>query len=297
MDLDRRTLPLNALRTFEAVGRLLSMSAAGEELGVTHGAVSHQVRALERQLGVELFDRTHRTLALTVAGQRLLPSVSESLERLLAGTRDLDPESLSGALTVACTPAIAANWLVRVLGEFASTYPALQIALRRIEPQQLDIPPDVDIAICYGEPRERKRRVVKWLQEAFFPVCNPALLNENKAIREPADILEHTLLHDEADSWRRWLAAVGEAAATARQNLYFFDSSLAIGAARQGHGVVLADILEVSEDLRTGRLVRLFKDSVPAPHAYYLLAEPADIQSRRAALLEQWLQERVARPL
>lgn len=293
MELDRRTLPLNALRAFEAVGRHLNMSVAGEELGVTHGAVSHQVRALEEQLEVKLFDRAHKSLALTAAGQRLLMSVSESLERLLAGTRDLDPESLSGPISVACTPAIAANWLVRVIGEFSQTYPALQVSLRRLEPQQQEIPAGVDLALCYGEPQAGSRRVVKWLEESFVPVCNPALLHDNRAIRRPKDLLDYTLLHDDAGSWGRWLATVGEEGASAQRNLYFFDSSLAINAARQGYGIVLADTLEVSDDLRSGRLVPLLQQSVPAPHAYYLLTDPTHLQTRRARLLEQWLQEQV----
>ena len=293
MDLDKRTLPLNALRAFEAVGRTLNMRVAGDELGVTHGAVSHQVRALEELLGVALLDRGRRPLALTASGQRLLMSVSESFEQLLAGTRDLDPESLSGPISVACTPAIAANWLVRVIGEFSRAYPALQVSLRRLEPLAQEIPPGVDLAVCYGEPQAGNRRVVKWLQEAFIPVCNPALLHDNKAIRSPSDVLEYTLLHDDAGSWQRWLAAVGEAGGSSSRNLYFFDSSLAINAARQGYGIVLADTLEVSDDLRSGRLVPLLRQSVPAPHAYYLLADPVHLQTRRAHMLEQWLQEQV----
>ena len=113
--MDRRTLPLSSLRAFESAAETLHLGQAGERLGVTHGAISHQVRALEDRLGTALFIRAHNRLTLTPAGARLYQAVKEGLDRILDGTRNLDPQELDGPLTIGCTQTIATSWAARLI--------------------------------------------------------------------------------------------------------------------------------------------------------------------------------------
>ena len=108
--IDKRTLPLSALRAFERAAYHLHLGKAGEDLGVTHGAISHQVRSLEERLEVKLFLRAHNRLELTPAGRRLYESVNEGLNTILEGTHNLKPDELTGSLVIACTQTIATSW-------------------------------------------------------------------------------------------------------------------------------------------------------------------------------------------
>jgi LysR family glycine cleavage system transcriptional activator len=287
--LDRRTLPLSALRAFEAAGRHLHMGRAGDELGVTHGAISHQVRALENQLGVQLFIRSNNRLKLTGAGERLLSAVRDGFNRILDETLKLDPDNLAGRLVIACTESSGASWAVRRIGTFSAQYPQVEIHVVEVQPQQKRIPPTIDVAICYGRPDSRGRRLEELASPPVFPVCSPQILHGMPAIKRPEQLLGLPLLHDSQNSWQDWFAAMGITEPGDTEGIHFYSTNLSLTAARLGFGVALCNPFEIQEDLRHGRLVKLLKKAVPETHSYYLLTDQPEHQSLRARLFEEWI--------
>jgi LysR family glycine cleavage system transcriptional activator len=260
--LERRTLPLSALRAFESTGRHLHMGQAGEDLGVTHGAISHQVRALEQQLGVKLLH--------------------------------LDPDSLTGRLVIGCTESTGASWAVKHIGEFQLQYPQINIHVVELKPLQKDIPREVDVAICYGKPLAAGRRLEELVSPPVYPVCSPLILHGLPAITRPGHLARLTLLHDRQNDWSRWFAAMDEPEPENMRQMHFYSTNLSLTAARQGYGVALCNLFEIKEDLRQGRLVKLMKKAVPESHNYYLLTNQPEHRSLRAQLFEDWLKVQTA---
>jgi LysR family glycine cleavage system transcriptional activator len=292
--LNRRTLPLSALRAFESAGRTLHMGRAGEDLGVTHGAISHQVRALEEQLCVKLFIRANNRLKLTSAGDRLLSAVRDGFDCIVDGALHLDPDNLTGVLVIGCTESTGASWAIRHIGEFQLQYPQIDIHVVEIQPQQKVIPREVDVAICYGEPDSAGRQLEVLVSPPVFPVCSPRILQDIPAITKPGHLGQLTLLHDSQNNWSRWFAAMGEPEPENVRQIHFYSTSLSLTAARLGYGVALCNLFEIREDLRQGRLVKLLKKAVPESHNYYLLTNQPEHRSLRAQLFEDWIKMQTA---
>jgi len=291
--LDRRTLPLSALRTFESAGRHLHMGRAGEDLGVTHGAISHQVRVLEKHLGVKLFIRANNRLELTSAGERLLNAVQDGFNRIVDGTLHLDPDNLTGVLVIGCTESAGASWAIRHIGEFQLQYPQIDIHVVEVQPQQRDIPREVDVAICYGKPDAGGRQLEMLVSPPVFPVCSPRILQDIPAITRPGHLGRLTLLHDSQNNWSNWFTAMGEAEPENARQIHFYSTNLSVTAARLGFGVALCNLFEIREDLRQGRLVKLLKKAMPESHNYYLLTNRSEHRTLRAQLFEDWIKTQV----
>jgi LysR family glycine cleavage system transcriptional activator len=293
--LQRRQLPLNAMRAFETVARHLHMRKAALELGVTHGAVSRQVKLLEQQLGVLLFDRVRNRIQLTAAGQRLFNTVQEAFDSISESTYFLNPDSMAGSLIIDATPSIAVNWLVPLVGEFANRYPEIDIRLRNITPQQAVLTSDFDVALCYGKPLEPAWSSRKLYRESQFPVASPKLLQRYPAIKDARDLLQMPLLQDRHDCWRDWFASQGIEQHRGSSNLYMQEAYQALAAARDGFGVALADQLEVARDIEAGVLVSLSEVEVSLPESTYLVTAPEDRLTLRAKVfidfLTKWLEE------
>ncbi|MFL0798969.1 MAG: LysR family transcriptional regulator [Agarilytica sp.] len=272
MLLSRRHLPLNAMRAFEAAARHCHLRRAAEELGVTHGAVSRHVRQLEDLLGVALFDRSRNRMVLTSAGDRLLLGVQQGLDMMAESALYLDAESIAGRLVIASTPSISAGWLVTAIGEFSQRYPEMDISLLNIDPMQMDIPADVDVAICYGKPNARRREVTELYREKYFPVCSPQLLNVDRPLRNLEDVLDYPLLTDRHGHWVRWLSQYG-INGDQRKTLYFQESFQVIHAVKEGFGIALVDRFEVARDLQSGTLQSLFNEEVIAEQSHYLVTD------------------------
>ena len=289
--LNRRTLPLSALRAFESAGRCLHLGRAGEELGVTHGAISHQIRSLEGRLDVKLFTRTNNRLKLTGAGERLLAAVREGFDRIIDGALHLDPDSLTGALTIGCTQTTGASWAVKHICEFQAHYPQIEVHVVEVKPRQKDIPREIDVALCYGEPDAGDRRVEELATPPVYPVCSPQFLHGRARVNRPEHLNRLPLLHDSQNSWSRWFAAMDVPEPESARKTYFSSTNMSLAAARQGYGVALCNPFEVQEDLRQGRLVKLLESTVPESHGYYLLTDLPDRQSLRARLFEEWIKD------
>lgn len=287
--IDRRLLPMSSLRAFESAAKHLHMGRAGEELGVTPGAVSHQVRRLEEALGVELFSRAHNTLALTPAGIRLRNAVTEGIDRILDAVRNLDPANLSGPLIIGCTQSIAHSWAARQICAFHAQYPTIEIEVREIASRQESIPGDIDIAICYGAPKKDTRRLTRLGTPAVSPVCSPTLISKHSRKRQPADILNYTLIHDGQVPWSKWLETHGVEPQSVTKNIHFPNAGQALRAATFGAGVALANALEAQDGIKEGYLVRLFEQSTEEEHSYYLLTPGEANMTVKAQLFEEWI--------
>lgn len=289
----RRNLPLNALRAFEVTGKHCHMRLAAKELGVTHGALSRQVRTLEELLGVELFKREHNRLTLTSAGVRLLKAVQEGFDLITQGALYLDPDNMTGPLLIATTPSIASNWLVRLIGEFSLKYPEVEIQLIMIEPRQQHLPSEFDVAICYGEPSFSSGNICQLFTDRFFPVCSPQLISDEKPIREPEDLFHYTLLYDRLGYWPAWFSSLGIDDKPSR-SMYLADALQTLNAARMGYGIALVDQMEVTEELRAGTLIRLSDHTTEAKYPMYMVAQEDDKQTLRAKVFWGWIKNAVA---
>ena len=288
----RRIPPLTALRAFEAAGRHLSFTKAADELHVTQAAVSHQVKSLEEYLGLKLFRRLNRTLLLTDAGQLYLPPLTDAFECIDRATHRLRRQLGRARLTVSVLPSFAAGWLVPRLGRFRQRCPDVDL---RIDPTAALTDfrrGDVDLGIRYGRGRYPGLRADWLMREEFYPVCSPRLLEGPVPLRDPADLVHHTLLHDEATvDWRTWLLAAGVEGVDAGRGITVTDSSMLLRAAIAGQGVALARSVLAADEIASGRLVRPFDVDVPAEFAYYL-AYPEESAGRTdVAAFREWILE------
>lgn len=286
---DRRNLPLSALRAFESAATYLHLGKAGTDLGVTHGAVSHQIRSLEEKLGVQLFSRAHNRLTLTPAGSRLFQSVKSGFDTLLDGTRNLDPNDLSGPLVIACTQTIATSWAIKHICEFSQAYPTIDISVREIAPRAKSISRDVDVSICYGQPTKDDRNITKLASPLLYPVCSPRILQDHKRKHKTTDILSFVLIHDHQVSWKRWLSHYGMDKNTPKSNIHFPNTSQALNAARLGHGIALGNTFETQEYIREGQLVRMLDKSIEEENSYFLLTHNGTNKTLKTQIFAEWI--------
>src|SRR6267154_1029300 len=206
----RRLPPLNALKAFEAAARHESFTRAAEELCVTQGAVSHQVKALEAELGVRLFQRERQRLVITDAGRTYLDVVRDAFDRLAAGTERLLQRQNSGVLTVSTSPDFAAKWLVHRLGRFVEAHPDIDLRVSATLHHVDFAREDVDLAVRHGDGSWPGLDVTRLCAEQLFAVCSPKLLGGRRGIRMPTDVLKFPRLHlDDRTAWSRWLEAAG----------------------------------------------------------------------------------------
>lgn len=292
-----RTLPpLNALRVFEVAARHMSFTKAAEELAVTPGAVSQQIKALEDFLGVPIFRRRKRAIFLTDEAQASLPLLREGFERLTEASRVLAARQESRRLTVSVAPSLAAKWLAPRLGGFQDMRPDLDVWVSA-DMNLVDLAGgDVDIGIRYGAGRYDGLIVERLMSEEIIPVASPALIHGARPLREPSDLRFHTLLHDaglENDplcpTWSMWLRAAGLRDIDSARGPKFNQSSLVIDAAIAGEGVALAKAQLARADLASGRLATPFSGATPAAFAYYIVHAPVRSVAPAVTAFKAWL--------
>lgn len=278
-------LPLNALRAFEAAARQLSFTRAGLELRVTQAAVSHQVKALEEILGVPLFRRLPRGLALTEEGEALLPVLSDSFRRIGATLERFEGGRLREVLVLGAVGTVVTGWLLARLPEFRAAHPFVDLRLLTNN-NRVDLAGEgLDCAIRFGDGAWHGTEATRLFAAPLSPLCAPALA---KRLRQPADLTREVLLRSyRVDEWARWFA-VSELAAPAVRG-FVFDSSLTMAeAAVQGAGVALLPARMFERDLRHGRLVRPFAAEVTLG-AYWLTRLKSREESAAMAAFRQWL--------
>jgi LysR family transcriptional regulator, glycine cleavage system transcriptional activator len=287
---------LNGLRAFDAAARHLSFTRAAAELHVTQTAISHQIRRLEAQLGVRLFVRRNRALMLTREAQGYLPAVRSAFEDLRRATARLQRGDRDGLLTVSTTASLAAKWLVSRVAAFQDAHPAIEVRITTSAHLVDFRREEVDLAVRYGHGSWPGLRA-RWLMaEDIFPVCSPALLRR-KPLRQPEDLVHHTLLHATVarEDWQLWLTAAGQPVTLAlRRGLTFDQSFMALQAAIDGLGVALGRSHLVETDLAAGRLVVPFDLALPADAGFYVVAPEETADTPKIGLFRDWLMRSVA---
>ncbi len=288
--------PLTALRSFEAASRHGSFSRAADELCVTHGAVSRQVKVLEDWAGVALFDRVGKRVVLTSAGRRFADKVSSAFGDIAAAARTLRAEQ--GAvrvLTLNVLPTFAMRWLLPRLSKFQFAHP--QIELRLVtsdQPLDRTAPGQFDVAVRRKSTlpaREFRTGIV--FTEDELPVCSPAFANANP-IGDPADIKSLPLLvaDTRAGSWDRWFAAAGESGVSSEASLRRFDHFyLALQAAIDGLGLALGPLPLIEEDLAQGRLVAPLSEPKLSAVPYCWAVRSSESDDPAVMQFLSWLEE------
>ncbi len=274
----RRLPPLNALRAFEAAARHLSFTKAAEELHVTPGAISQQVKSLEEYVGTTLFRRMNRALLLTDEAQACLPALREGFDKLAEAANSLTASEQRNRLTVSAAPSFASKWLVPRLGDFQIKYPEIDVWISA-DMELADFMKDgIDLAIRYGSGEYDGLQVERLLTDSVFPVCSPELLTGTHPLKSPEDLSRFTLLHDASPEndescpdWTMWLKAAGVDGVDGSRGLRFNQSSLVLEAAINGRGVALAKSTLAVDDLAAGRLSKPLDLSLPIDFAYYLV--------------------------
>ncbi|MGH8031949.1 MAG: transcriptional regulator GcvA [Luteimonas sp.] len=292
----RRLPPLNPLRAFEAAARHGHVRRAAEELCVTSSAVSHQIRVLEDYLCVCLFDRQGRRLRLTPTGEAYLASVRQAFDLIADASRVTQFAQLKGDLTVCVPPGFASKWLARRVGRFLRAHPEIVLNILPIRDAAVSLEKRADLFVLYGDGQWPKHWVHEIASVELFPVCSPKLLNMAPAIRDPADLLQQVILHeDDGAEWQRWFAANGIVPSRVPSEARLSYASLAIDAAVAAGGVALGDTVLAHDDLASGQLVRLFDTSVPARGRYYVVCALERIEMPKIWAFVTWLLE-VNRP-
>lgn len=292
----RRLPSLTALRTFEAAARHAHFGRAAQELCVTDSAVSHQIRQLEEQLGVTLFEREGRQVRPSAPARRLLHSLQQAFELILDACDELRDPGSQAQLRVAVTTELAQKWLVGRLADFAERHPQITLHLHE-QPLEAQLPGvEMDLAIIYGiGPEDASGYFVRPLPTLqFFPVCSPGLFNQSP-LKHPRDLARHCLLHDDQDgkTWNAWLATHAADLRPAR-HLYLGHAGLTMEAAARGQGVAIGDNLTSAEDLASGRLVRPFAAQVPSLGQYALVCERLRLDKPAVAQFVDWFSDQLA---
>jgi len=284
---------LNGLRAFEAAARHLSFTLAASELNVTQTAISHQIRRLEEELGIRLFIRQNRALALTPEARDYLPGVRAAFNDLRLATDRLLRKDDDKVLTVSTLASLAAKWLLPRLTDFQEQHPGIDVRITT-STSLVDFQRDnVDAAIRYGRGQWPGLRADWLMADELFPVCSPSLLRGDKPLRRPEDLRSHPLLHtsnSNSDDWRLWLTAAGLPADIARQPGITFDMIfMTIQAAIDGIGVAMGRTSYVQDDIAKGRLVVPFKIALPADAGFYLVAPEGRREAPKLTAFRQWL--------
>ncbi|WP_061024073.1 transcriptional regulator GcvA [Bradyrhizobium sp. CCH5-F6] len=284
---------LNGLRAFEAAARHLSFTLAASELNVTQTAISHQIRRLEEELGIRLFIRQNRALALTPEARDYLPGVRAAFNDLRLATDRLLRKEDDKVLTVSTLASLAAKWLLPRLTDFQEQHPGIDVRITT-STGLVDFQRDnVDAAIRYGRGQWPGVRADWLMADELFPVCSPSLLRADKPLRRPEDLRNHPLLHTSntnSDDWRLWLTAAGLPVDIARQPGITFDMIfMTIQAAIDGIGVAMGRTSYVQDDIAKGRLVVPFKIALPADAGFYLVAPEGRREAPKLAAFRQWI--------
>ncbi|MDB5452306.1 MAG: transcriptional regulator GcvA [Caulobacteraceae bacterium] len=288
----RTRLPLTALRVFEAAARHQSFLRAADELAITPGAVSRQVKALETELQLRLFERFNRAVRLTEAGQRLAVGVRQGLSVMEAAVEDVR-SARDAPLVVTSRHSFAARWLAPRLHLFQARYPEIQVHMAASDAATDLVRDRVDVAVRYGRGPYPSLHATVMMDSLIFPVCSPRLL-EDLALDHPRDLARAQLLADMdlavgEPSWTEWFAAAGAPEVTPDLKLGFSNTYLGIEAALAGRGVVLVTESLVVDELASGRLVRPFQTAVVSPYRNWILSLPEKADQPNIRRFRDWL--------
>jgi LysR family glycine cleavage system transcriptional activator len=289
----RRLPPLSSLRPFEAAARLESFTRAAEELHITHGAVSHQVRALEEHLGAPLFARHGKRVALTAAGRTFAERVRGALDEIAMAADAVRPARRDNRLTVNVLPSFASRWLMPRLIRFMEAHPKIELNVTASVALADFVREDIDVAIRFGRGPWTALVCEKFLEDEYFPVASPKM-NRGKLPKTPKDLLGVRLMLEDRDYWQRWFEIAGVPLEQPLEGPLFNDSTYSLQAAARGEGVALARRSIIGEDLERGTLKRLFNIAVPCRESYWFVSPKETANSARVRAFREWVKSELA---
>jgi LysR family transcriptional regulator, glycine cleavage system transcriptional activator len=288
-----RLPPMQALRAFDAAARMRSVTRAAESLHLTHGAISHQIRALERDIGARLFEPAGRGIRLTDEGERFASRVRSALAELEGAVRELSDRHNPRKLRVSVAPSFAARWLLPRIGRFVAAHPDIDLDVRAtmtLVDFQRD---DDDVAVRFGAGAWPGAVAELLFEEFYTPVCSPSLKG-GRLPKTPQDLAGYTLLSSSNEYWKPWFDAAGLDWPEPVRGLVFSDASHMLQAGADGQGVALTRLSLLGNDVRNGVLVRPFAIVVPAAFRTYLVYPPRVAHSPKLVSFRDWLRDEIA---
>jgi LysR family transcriptional regulator, glycine cleavage system transcriptional activator len=293
---------LNALQAFEAAARHLSLRKAALELNVTPGALSHQIRGLETYLGVKLFDRGVRSIALTLAGRSLYPGLQAGFLQIQDALASLS--RLSDPLVLSTPPGFTAKWLAPRLYRFSQAYPEIDVRISSSLKNANFVADGVDAAVRnlpIDRTQDEALEIEKLIDLRLAPVCSPALVEKYGPFTSPSVLKGVPLIHDGSLSghaampaWADWFAAAGVTDVDARRGLQFNSADHALDATVEGAGVLLAIDALAYDDLRTGRLVMPFDLTLPSGRCYAFICLKRRREAANVRVFRAWIRDEAA---
>ena len=296
--------PLSALRAFEAAARHLSLTLAARELNVTAGALSHQIRGLEDFLGLKLFERRVRAIALTAEGTQLYPGLQTGFVQIREAVEGLKAKHTPDVLVVSTSPGLTSKWLAPRLYRFAPVFPDVDVRISSSLTNANFTTDGVDLAVrnmIVDHSPDPSLAFERLADISFIPVCSPRLIKEHGPVKRPRDLARLPLIHDETLSargaspeWSEWFKAAGVADVELRRGLRFNSADHALDAAGEGAGVLLAHDMLAYDDLRTGRLVIPVDFALPSGRAFHLVWAKSRKASPASEAFRRWIKDEVA---
>ena len=293
--------PLNALRAFEAAARHLSLTKAAQELRVTAGALSHQIRGLEELLGLKLFERGVRSIALTAEGRQLLPGLQTGFSHIRDAVQALRDRGDTRVLVISTPPGFTSKWLAPRLYRFSADHPEIDVRVSSSMGFANFKTDGVDVALRtlpIDTPADPELVIEKLIDVCFVPVCSPRLLDTHGPITTPHALKHLPLIHDESwaamPSWANWFKAAGVDGVDLSRGLRFNSADHALDAVIEGAGVLLAYDVLAYDDLRTGRLVAPFELTLRSGRAYHVACAKARQSHPNVLAFRGWIKREVA---
>ena len=296
--------PLNALRAFEAAARHLSLTKAAVELNVTPGALSHQIRGLEDHLGLKLFDRGVRSIALTAAGKALQPGLQAGFLHIRDALVSLNRMGDARVLVISTPPGFTSKWLAPRLYRFSSAYPEIDVRVSSSLNNANFTTDGVDAAVRnlrVDAAHDEALEVEKLIELSLAPVMSPALVKKYGPFTSPGMLKRVPLIHDESlasrapvPTWADWFAAAGVTDADVSRGLQFNTADHALDATIEGAGVLLTHNALAYDDLRTGRLVMPFDLTLPSGRCYAFVCLKKRRDAANVRAFRAWLREEAA---
>ena len=288
----RRLPNFSALRAFEAAARHENFSRAAEELHLTHGAISHQVRALEEELGRALFVRHGRHVKITGEALKFAQFLSKSFADIAGAADALRSSSASQRLTISSIPSFAARWLAPRLGRFIELHPDIEVVLQASGQLQDLAREGVDVGIRFGRGIYPGLVVQRLMGDVYYPVVSPHY-REGRLPASPQDLGAATLLRS-VEPWLPWLRAAGLDLAEPSGGLMFEDLSMLIRSAADGNGVALVRHVVAMQEIASGQLLRLFDIATPSPDEYFFVSPPGAAHRPQVQAFRDWLLAEIA---
>lgn len=283
----------SALRAFEAAARHENFSRAAEELHLTHGAISHQVRALEQELGRPLFVRNGRHVKVTADGLKFAQFLGRTFADIAMAADALRPSSSNRRLTISSIPSFAARWLAPRLGEFIDRHPDIEVVLQA-SGQLQDLARDgIDVGIRFGRGHYPGLVVERMMGDIYYPVVSPNY-RAGPLPASPADLARTTLLRSD-EPWTPWFQQAGLQLPEPSGGLMFEDLSMLVRSAVDGNGVALVRHVVAMQEIANGQLVRLFDIAIPCPDEYFFVTPPGAAGKPQVQAFRVWLLAEIAK--